>query len=221
MNIIAYDIYKTFAKSSTCFKNSTFNLKLFKNRQCNNFLIYSLYGWSLPAIIAIITYIINVNTPIDSPYNPAFGKLICGISHHKAFFIYFMLPVSTILALNVILFIITAIKIKLTVNETRFATKSKANYNQLVLHIKLILVLGMTFLLWFVSMFANIPFLTYPSILVHGLHGVFIFVMFIVKNSVYVMIVSRINYLKGDNRNHISMRLNSSIEYTTKEIEEI
>jgi len=204
MNVMAYDVYKTFAKPNSSFKKQSLSNNSLKCSQNHNFRLYSLYAWLLPAVILIISIIVQTVTPFDSPYSPAYGRTTCGISHFKAMLIYFMFPVSIILTLNVILFIITVRKLKLIVKETRFATKKRAK-SQLLLHIKLVLVLGLTWIFWFIAVFTEIPLFTYPSILLHGLHGAFIFVAFTVKKNVYRLIVSRIKYLRGEQQIHISV----------------
>jgi hypothetical protein len=202
MNVMAYDVFKTFAKSNSSFKNKS-NKMLTRCERNYSFIKYSAYAWLLPAIIVIISLIVEANVPFDSPYSPAYGKTICGISHFAAMLIYFMFPVSTILTINVILFILTARKLKMTANETRIATKSRAKY-QLLLHIKLVLVLGLTWIFGFIAMFIKVPLISYPSIVLHGLHGAFIFVAFTVNRNVYRLIVSRIKYLRGETQIRIS-----------------
>jgi len=197
---MAYDVYKTFAKQNSGFKN--------KNNQKFVFIIYSLYAWLLPAIIIIISLIVEANLPFDSPYSPAYGKTICAISHLTALLIFFMMPLSIILALNVMLFIITAHKLKLITNEIRFATKRKAK-NRLSVHIKLVLLLGLTWILGFLAMFIKVDLISYPSIILHGLHGAFIFIAFTVKRSVFLMLKLRIKYLCGRRETSVSIvRLN-------------
>jgi hypothetical protein len=188
MNVMAYDVYETFAKPFS---------SLIKNNKNFNFMLYSLYAWTLPAIIVIISLIVQYSLPFDNPFNPAYGRTICGISHFTALVIFFFCPLSIISALNVTLFIITAHELKLAADETRFATKSKVK-SQFVLNTKIILVLGLTWILGLLAMFIRIPIISYPSTILHGLQGVFIFVAFSAKKSVYLMILSRIRFLRGD-----------------------
>ena len=101
MSVMAFDVYKTFKCS---------NIR--SSRCCNhykkyNFLKYSIYAWTLPAGIVIITVVIQKNLPLNHPLNPAYGLHHCGISHLEALLEYFLLPVGIILFGNVVLFILT------------------------------------------------------------------------------------------------------------------
>ena len=130
------------------------------------------------------------------------GLVTCGISHFLPVLLFFFLPVCVILLVNVILFIITARKLKNAAEETRFATKSKAKVtDRLMLYMKLIAILGFTWIFWFIALFTQTPIFTYPTIFLHGLNGAFIFVAFTVKRSVYRMILMRIKYLRGRHKN--------------------
>lgn len=108
---------------------------------------------------------------------------------------------------NVVLFVITAQKLKETAEQTRFATKSKAKVtDRLVLYMKLIAILGFTWIFWFIALFTQTPIFTYPTIFLHGLNGAFIFVAFTVKRNVYRLVVLRIKYLRGRHK-----RINTTI----------
>ena len=105
----------------------------------------------------------------------------------------------------------TALKLKRCARETRFATKSKAKVTvRLVLYMKLLTMLGITWIFWFIALFTQTPVFTYPTIILHGLNGAFIFVSFTVKRNVYRLIVVRIKYLRGHRHIHTAInRLNS------------
>ena len=152
----------------------------------------------MPAMIVVSSLIVQANTPFDSPYNPAYGKTICCISHFTAMIIFFTCPLSIILTLNVTLFIITAHQLKLTVGQTRLATRrTSVAENQLLLNVKLVLVLGLTWIFGFLGMYVKITLISYMSIVLHGLHGAFIFGVFTVKPKVYRLIRSRIKEIRG------------------------
>ncbi|XP_054157146.1 probable G-protein coupled receptor Mth-like 3 [Oppia nitens] len=194
MNVLAYDVYKTFTRALK-FKISIIKLKAQEN---SKFLVYSLYGWLMPALIVSATLVLQINIPDDSPYNPSYGRVTCGISHIAPILMFFFIPVSIILTVNVGLFIVTAMKLKRCAEETRFATRSKAKVTvRLVLYMKLLTMLGVTWIFWFIALFTQTPVFTYPTIVLHGLNGAFIFVSFTVKRNVYRLIVYRIKYLRG------------------------
>ena len=131
--------------------------------------------------------------------------------------IFFFGPVCVILLVNIVLFTITARKLKQTAEETRFVTKSKAKVSdRLFLYMKLIAILGFTWIFWFIALFTQTPLFTYPTIFLHGLNGAFIFFAFTVKRSVYRLIILRIKYLRGRHK-HINTtirRLNPQLKTT-------
>ncbi|CAG2111050.1 unnamed protein product [Medioppia subpectinata] len=210
MNVLAYDVYKTFSRALK-FKISIIKLKGAENTK---FLVYSLYGWLMPALIVISTLILQFNIPYDSPYNPAYGQVTCGISHFAPILIFFFIPVTIILTVNVCLFTVTALKLKRCAEETRFATRSKAKVtDRLAIYMKLLTMLGITWIFWFIALFSQTPVFTYPTIILHGLNGAFIFVSFTVKRNVYRLVVSRIKHLRGNRRIDTTIRrLNTQIK---------
>ena len=70
MNVLAFDVYKTFTRALK-FKISILKSKGSEN---NKFLVYSLYAWLMPAFIVILTLILQTNIDFDSPFNPSYGK---------------------------------------------------------------------------------------------------------------------------------------------------
>ena len=202
MSVMAFDVYKTFKCS------------IRSSRCCNhyrkyNFFKYSIYAWTIPAGIVMMTAIIQKNLPLNHPLNPAYGLHHCGISHLEALLIYFLLPVGIILFGNVVLFILTVRQLIATTDEIKLANRSSAK-DKLIWFIKLVIVLGLTWIFCLTANFVDIPYVKYPFIVLEGLHGALIFITFTLKRNVYNLIILRIRYLRGERHLRSSFIMNRS-----------
>ncbi|XP_077300265.1 G-protein coupled receptor Mth2-like [Arctopsyche grandis] len=112
------------------------------------FQIYSAYGWGVPLIFLISTYIAH-KTEGDH-IKPGFGNNACWFTEKVATWGYFYGPILVILILNVLLFLITSHKLW---NKTSYNNVSKIRSlkYKFVLYLKLFLVMGISWLFEIIS----------------------------------------------------------------------
>ena len=197
MNVMAFDVYRTFTSHRHSIR---------KNR---TFLYYSLYGWLTPFVIVVSALIVNYTTFLEE-YAPQYGRRWCWINNKKGLSLFFALPVGSLLLENMFLFGMSVYGIysqarasKFAVSEssknlttrkgfivTKPSTKSNAaslhqNKVRLVLYMKLAAIMGLGWIFGFVAGLADIYELWYIYIVLNGLQGAFIFLAFDLKKKVF------------------------------------
>lgn len=169
------------------------------------FLKYSVWGWGSPLLILAISVSIDFffaelddasETALRS-IRPLYGhNNLCWIGQGLALFLFFALPAFILIALNIFLFGWTA---KAILKQSRDAEKvfskekvtggvrtreacsrkssssAEAEVQRMKLYVKLGVIMGVTWILGFLSGISEWEWLWYPFVLVNGLQGTFIF----------------------------------------------
>ena len=189
MNVISFDICRTFV-SFLPTSSSKKRLKL-----------YSYYTWGIPLIIVLLANLIDrfpMPTFLKS-YKPDYAEKVCWINKKNASFLFFMLPIGSLLGENFIFFVLTVHGIQsktfkrslkqekidrsLIKDENRKEISKKKN--QFLIYVKLSVIMGLTWLFGFLASFLKINFLWYLFIIFNSLQGTFIFIFFDLKWKVY------------------------------------
>ena len=189
MNVISFDICRTFV-SFLPTSSSKKRLKL-----------YSYYTWGFPLIIVLLANLID-RFPMPKfleSYKPNYAEKVCWINSKNASFLFFMLPVGSLLGENFIFFVLTVHGIhsktfknslkkekndrSVVKDENRKEISKKKN--QFLIYLKLSVIMGLTWLFGFLASFLEMPSLWYLFIIFNSLQGTFIFVFFDLKWKVY------------------------------------
>ncbi|XP_021960199.2 uncharacterized protein LOC110856065 isoform X2 [Folsomia candida] len=230
MNVMSFDIWRTFSAQFMTRHSSSGNSGLF--------LKYSLYAWGAPLLIlSISTSIDFLFAELDSSESslrlirPLYGhNNLCWIGQGVALFLFFALPAVILIALNILLFGWTAQAIlrqsrdaqrvfngdkedknkrnnggQETKNSPdpcsrRTSSSSEAEVQRMKLYMKLGVIMGVTWILGFLSGISEWEWLWYPFVLVNGLQGTFIFFGFDAKLKVWNMLVERVTCGKKGGR---------------------
>ncbi|XP_074593691.1 uncharacterized protein LOC141849322 [Brevipalpus obovatus] len=179
MNVIALDILRTL-------RLATVELRVTHGSQKMRFWLYSAYAWSLSIVIFILALIADV-TPNLFPeeYQPGFGNSgPCWFSHRKALILFFAAPVGLIMCVNLTAFIFSAFMLKRTTTKTSSLKNSRFTGVDHKLYLKLLLLMGLTWISGYVASSADSIYLWYLFIVLNTTQGLFIFIAFSCKRRV-------------------------------------
>lgn len=188
MNIMCIDISLAFRRVRASVGSTVSNSR--------RFIWYSLYAWGVPVIITSITAAMELAPNVPSvKIRPGFGCHNCGFNPEtSAILIYFYGPMIAVLLLNLILFILTIVRIVQIQSETAILNskggiKKSSAFNsdkqRLVLFSKLFLLMGLTWSMEIVSWAVGGPsYYWYLPDAINFLRAFFIFVIFICKRTV-------------------------------------
>ncbi|XP_018567276.1 uncharacterized protein LOC108907922 [Anoplophora glabripennis] len=195
MNIMCFDTWFAFGGLA----NFTRETKSERRR----FIIYFIYAWGLPLIHVFLVFIFNTFGDPNSPYYPGVGRSKCFLEDGlRSTFAYFYGPITVIIGLNIILFILTAIKIhkikKDTIGFQHCTKRSSYEYDKQKFHLylKLLLAMGINWSLeivsWAVEMrqaerdpHADTFFIWYISDFCNAIYGLIIFLIFVYRKEVW------------------------------------
>ncbi|KAK7791058.1 hypothetical protein R5R35_007149 [Gryllus longicercus] len=216
LNVMCLDIWWTFSG----FRPMRGSVK---EREHKKFIIYSLYCWGSPLIMLIICMVMDLHPDIpDSYIKPGFGELKCWFKSNLGNFIYFSGPIAILIVCNIILFILTAVKIQQVKRGTKILKKQDSrrhneeeenNAQRFNLYFKLFLVMGVNWIMEIVSFAAGGPDeFWYVTDIANTLQGVLIFIIFVWKDRIRKLLMERFCPGRAANTNSLN---NSSSTRTT------
>ena len=115
MTVMCFNMLRTFRRMEPRIINSNFR----------RFLAYSTFGWGFPFLITLLALAAKIVFHKDSPYNPMIGETVCFIDNEdpRRQLIFFYLPMSLLLLLNLIGFIFCVINLR--ANSRGFSARRK------------------------------------------------------------------------------------------------
>ncbi|WAR07821.1 MTH2-like protein [Mya arenaria] len=177
MNVIAFDLWKTFSSRFTASSSSeSARKKLF---------FYSIYGWVVPLIIVGVALILEFGDfdSLETSVRPYYGRNICWISSRNSLIIFFLAPLAFFKLFDITSFIFTSVHIARASKQGAVARRNKYTCS-LLINIKLSLVMGLTWVFAFVANVANLQFMWYLFIIFNTLQGLFIAISFLCTRKV-------------------------------------
>ena len=221
MNVMSFDIWRTFSGAMLMSRNQSSGRKrlTFFKYSLFAWLTPSVFVTTATIVDILPDYREHADSSVDGRFlldfldriKPAYGRSgLCWINQRLSLFIFFAVPVALVVTTNLVLFSFTAKAILLQKKESgkvlagkeskkavakTGSTSSKDGKTDEVnfkLYAKLALIMGLTWILGFVSNFANWDWLWYPFVLLNGLQGTFIFFAFDFKRKVLQMLKDRL-----------------------------
>ena len=183
MNVMSYDIWRTFAKRSMQSHDG-------RSRRFN---YYALYAWISPGIIIIISQILD-NVKSLARFRPRYGFGVCWITNRPALFVLFGLPVAVLLTANLIFYILTVHSICMASKATKLVQNKSENI-RVLLYIKLSAIMGLTWIFGFIATSTQSEVMWYLFIVFNSLQGLFIFLAFVCNRRVLGLL--REKFCKG------------------------
>lgn len=180
MNVMAFDIWRTL-------RLATSELRVSAGGQHRKFFVYSVYGWLLPAaaLAALVTLDLVRPEGMPSQYFPTLGERWCWFGQRKALLVFFAAPLTTIMLMNIVLFILSARIIAETTQSTAKMTSCSPHQNQFKLYMRLALLMGLTWISGIVAGYLQLEPIWYVFVLLNTLQGVFIFLAFTCTRKVW------------------------------------
>ncbi|KAK7086716.1 hypothetical protein SK128_003359 [Halocaridina rubra] len=180
VNVMAFDIWRTLSLATS-------ELRVTSGKQCCKYMVYSVYGWLLPAAAVLGVVLLDKVKPEFMPteYYPAFGEYWCWFGHRKALLVFFAAPLMAIMLLNIALFILSARIIANTMDSTAKMTTCSPYQSQFKLYMRLALLMGLTWISGIVAGYLQVEAVWYIFVVLNTLQGVFIFIAFTCTRKVW------------------------------------
>ncbi|XP_044178131.1 LOW QUALITY PROTEIN: uncharacterized protein LOC122960179 [Acropora millepora] len=190
MNVMAYDVHKTFT-SSGAGRGSSHQLQ-----HTRRFVRYCIYGWGAPAIV-VSTFVI-----IDQFISKGFvgygqDQAYCFIAEPKAILSSFVVPVALILVFNLFALVHTVLHIVKTRKRTQKVTNQQHSTGAALICVKMASVMGVTWILGIAANVHALSFLWYPYAVLNSLQGVFIFLSFAASGRSLELYRAKISILRN------------------------
>ncbi|XP_049788514.1 G-protein coupled receptor Mth2-like isoform X2 [Schistocerca nitens] len=192
LNVMCFDIFWTFSGFRSLRGTA-------REREHKKFIIYSIYSWGCPLILLSVTLVMQFHNDIpDGLLRPQFGVKRCWFPDDITILAYFYGPVGVLVLCNIILFILTAIRIAQLKRETAMlkGTDSRRhdddNRQRFNLYLKLFLVMGVNWSMEVISGLVGGPeYVWYVTDICNTLQGVLIFVIFVWKDRIRRMLMEK------------------------------
>ena len=166
MAMIGWDILYMFKISSDLQRTGQGNRR---------FLFYSLYGWGFPTL-TVAASLISDKAAVGSPWTPAYAGSPCLISNKVGLIIFFVAPVALQIVINIIFFVgcvIYLYKNKLPGGNTI------QERNRLWIHVRLFILMGITWVVGFVAIPLDHDALWYVFIILNASQGIFLLLVYL------------------------------------------
>ncbi|XP_065360937.1 G-protein coupled receptor Mth2-like isoform X2 [Calliphora vicina] len=203
LSVISFDLWHNF--------RGTRGINRFQEKK--RFAMYSVYSWGIPIIFLIGTWFIQERVDIPYDWKPGIGGgEYCWINMLTwSGLVYFFAPIIGIIVANIIMFVMTAMKIHKVQREmARIMAREDSTRNlrnekdRFGLFLRLFLVMGVTWSLEIVSYFvgADKPWskIFYVADICNAIQGFLIFMLFVMKKKVKQLITNRYSVRDSSNQ---------------------
>ena len=180
MNVMALDIWRTL-------RLATSELRVSSGTQWVKFVVYSLYGWLMPAAALVLLVTLDLMRPegMAEEYYPFLGERWCWFGHRKALLVFFAAPLMAIMVVNIVLFISSARIIAETTQSTAKMTSCSPHQHQFKLYMRLALLMGVSWISGIVAGYLQLEAIWYIFVLFNTLQGVLLFLGFTCTRKVW------------------------------------
>ena len=188
MNVMSFDIWSTFASTRT----------ISYTKHTKRFCQYSLYAWSTPLGIVLVSLGVNFSTT-DSQYSPGYGEGMCWFTRRLSMTIFFGLPIIIIIFINGVFYVLTVLNIYRISTETKHIkiSNSSEKKTDLFLYMKLSVIMGLTWIFGFVATLSEVEAIWYLFIIFNSLQGAFICVGFVFTKKVLKLLRNKFRNIIG------------------------
>jgi len=186
---IGFDVARTLQLATT-------ELRLTSGAQWGKYLVYSFVGWIVPAIIAIAAVVIDIMDfkEIPDQFKPGFGGSnigLCWFSRRYSLIIYFVVPFSIIMALNLVFFLSSACIVWESTRSTAKITTSGPKTN-FYLYLRLSVLMGLSWIAGLLAGGLDMEPFWYVFLVLNTLQGLFILLFFSCSKKVISSVKERL-----------------------------
>ncbi|XP_039309690.1 G-protein coupled receptor Mth isoform X2 [Solenopsis invicta] len=208
LNVLCFDIWRTFGSV-----RENMNIKDRKNTK--RLLLYCLHGWGIPLLFSIFIIVADNTDFLPEYLAPDIGNIGCTLSYRYNWNNYSDLifaygPQTIVTISNVLFFILTAKyynTVKADIKNINTDPRSKqfdSIKNRFIMFAKLFIVMGMQwifetvnyFLKKFLGSYHHVKVFFYLILVLDCLEGLLIFIIFVMKKTVYQAIRKRLQDIK-------------------------
>lgn len=186
---IAFDVARTL-------KQATTELRLTSGAQWCRFCCYLVNGWLTPALLVAVAVLLDLLHIPEVPrqYTPQFGGSaigICWFGSRTALVIYFVVPFTVVLTLNLLLFIYSACLVWETTHSSAKITTSgpKTSFR---LYLRLATLMGLSWAAGLLAGSLDVEPVWYVFLVLNTLQGLFILVFFTCSKKVVTSVRERV-----------------------------
>ena len=182
MNVLAYDVTRTFTTMTTKDAGS----------RTANYRIYLLYSWGFPALAVGVCMTLKYGPEASFDY---IDLDTCWLEAGRVLLLAFGIPLALVVAINIVLFIRTAVALRDAMKIASRATcgKTREAKTRYGIYIKLALLMGFTWILGFLAALLQADVTTYLFIMANSLQGLFISLSFVCTRQVGKLIGKKIS----------------------------
>ena len=119
---------------------------------------------------------------VDERFHPEFGGPRCWYTQRYAMLIYFGVPITISIFLNIALYIHTSINLHKAFRNAHTAMKAEGYH--FVVYVKLFFLMGITWIFGFISAFTDEIIVDFMFVILTSLQGLFLFISFICNERV-------------------------------------
>ncbi|CAG2163235.1 unnamed protein product, partial [Oppiella nova] len=193
MSVLAFDTHWTFHLPNR--NQLSTSLKGYHKRT-SLFIKYSIYSWLTPALIVGMAVSIDYIMQSESSLKPMYGQVVCGLSQLFAILMWSTIPGCLIMFINIVFFAKTLQKLNRITGETELANKATFR-ERFMWCFKLSILLGIAWVIYFISSFVCEIWFQYFSQLFLSCQGLFILSITTLKKSVFEALKRRVFYLRN------------------------
>lgn len=194
MNVIAYDLYKTFASSNMVAKAG--DMKYLPR--------YATYAYSIPLIIVLTCVTLDTDGVAPS-VSIGYGEGgACWIGNPMALAIVFEAPTMYVLVCNLFFYVLTVLSIKRIRRKVEMTTVHHNFKEEFIVYTRIFTVMGFTWATGYLAGIPDIPYVVhdifvYLFIILNTAQGVMIAFAFVVNQKVYELYLnSRLVHFLSD-----------------------
>ncbi|KAL4233527.1 synapse assembly [Mactra antiquata] len=204
MNVIAFDLLMTFS--------NTFGVGHRTRSSKKKFITYSIYSWCVPLIVVLSAVIVDysIESDIIKEFKPLYGQVGCWISSKYALLLFFVGPLALLKLFDFIAFGIIVYHITKAKKQGAMA-RNENNSCTFFIHVKLSLVMGLTWVFAFIANFGGTSILWYLFIILNTLQGLFIAFSFVCTRKVFRLIKSRYSLVTSMKSSHSHSTENTTL----------
>ncbi|KAK5640088.1 hypothetical protein RI129_010899 [Pyrocoelia pectoralis] len=195
MNVMCIDIYLTFSGTKLIISER-------KRVEFKRFIYYSIYAWGTPILLVVLVVVMSKVVKPNAWYNPGISDQQCWLNNGIPLFLYLYLPMAIVIVANIVLFAITAHKVRIARRDTAMLRtgENKSSNEETVrfgVYIKLFLCMGVNWsfeiITWAVDwQVENVPpAIWYVTDLCNALFGLFIFIIFVCNKKVWKLLKAK------------------------------
>ncbi|XP_068633391.1 G-protein coupled receptor Mth2-like [Battus philenor] len=197
LNVMCFDIWRTF---------SGYRGSSNRRRENKRFVLYGIYAWGVPVVLTAATIAMQFADVPDNIITPGFGAMRCWFTNWLSELVYFLTPVLVLVACNVVLFSVTAHRIRSIKQETAIlkgaesarSDKLRRDKQRYGLYLKLFIVMGVNWTVEIISFSVGGSNWYWILIDISNIAlGAFIFLIFVWKKKVRSLVAKKWRSVRG------------------------